>query len=53
MPLLTPGVATTALYRGQEDNTAGETMGKTDMAPSCPQVPTVLGHRVPQEGQQE
>lgn len=35
-----PDAATTALYRGQEDSTAGETVGKAAVAPSCAQIPT-------------
>ena len=36
-----PGVASAALYRGQEASTAGESAGKTAVARSCPQVPNV------------
>lgn len=35
-----PGEAATALYRGQENSTMGETISQTVVAPSCPQVPT-------------
>ena len=33
----------TALYRGQEDSTPGETEGKTAAAPFCPWPPSFLG----------
>ena len=36
-----PGVAATDLYRGQADSTTGNTVGRTAVALSCPQVPTV------------
>ena len=42
-----PGVATTALYRGQEDSTTGKTAGKNTMASSCPQVLTIPRCPVP------
>lgn len=45
------GVATTALYRGHEDSTAGETVGKTDGTPSCSLVCTVPRNLVLGEGQ--
>ena len=37
------GVATTALYRGQEDSTIGNIVGKTARAPSHPQVGPIPG----------
>lgn len=48
-----PGVATTALYRAQEDSTSGKIMGKTAVAPFCSQVCTVPRRPVVWERQPE
>lgn len=47
-----PGGAAPALYRSQEDSTAGEKAEKTVMAPA-PEVPTAPGHPEPREDQPE
>lgn len=48
-----PDAATTPLSRGQEDSAAGETVGKTTVAPSCPQSPTIPRPPALPEGQPE
>ena len=48
-----PGVTATALYRGQEVSTTGETVDKTAVVPSSPRILSIPRRAVPREGQPE